>query len=113
MRNKIKTTILTRAEHHLSVRHRLNRRRLNFSLIDKVVIVTGPLVPIAVFIQAYDVWIGGKVAGLSIATWLVFLLTSATMAMYAIYHKSTPLMLNYVPLVVANAMVVAGIMVLG
>lgn len=101
---------LTVAEHHMHARTHHSKSRLSF--IDKVIIFSGPLVPIAVFIQAYNVWILNKREGLSIVTWVLMLFASATLATYAIHHRTKSLMLTYIPLVVANALVVCGILLL-
>lgn len=97
----------TAAEHHLSMRKRSGQ--LNFGFIDHLIIFSGPLIPLAVFIQAYNVWILDTGEGLSIITWSLLLFASSTMATYAVYHRTRPLMMTYIPLVIANALVVAGI----
>lgn len=99
----------TQAEHHLSLRSRA--KHADFSFIDHLIIFSGPLIPIAVFFQAYNVWILKEVDGLSIVTWALMLFASITMAMYALYHRTKPLMFTYFPLVIANSLVVAGILI--
>ncbi len=100
----------TVAEHHLSLRKRSGDN--NISFIDHVIVFSGPLIPLAVFIQAYNVWILGKGEGLSIITWSLMLFASFTMAIYAVKHRTKPLMMVYIPLVTANALVVSGILLL-
>lgn len=100
----------TQAEHHLSLRQRAGR--VNFNFIDHLIVFSGPLIPIAVFVQAHNVWILGKTEGLSIITWSLMLFASSTMALYAVHHQTKPLILTYVPLVVANGLVVSGIIFL-
>lgn len=100
----------TQAEHHLSMRFRSGK--LDINIIDKIIVFTGPLIPVAVFFQAYNVWINSQTEGLSIITWSMLLFSSATMATYAIYHKTKPLMFTYIPLVIANTLVVSGIILL-
>lgn len=101
----------TQAEHHLTLRVRRGTR--SFKFIDHVIVFSGPLIPLAVFFQAHGVWIEGEVAGLSIITWSLLLFSSSTMAVYAIYHRTLPLILTYIPLVLANTAVVLGILILG
>lgn len=100
----------TQAEHHLSLRQRAGH--VNFNFIDRLIVFSGPLIPIAVFVQAYNVWVLDKVDGLSIITWSLMLFASSTMAIYAVHHRTKPLMLTYIPLVVANGLVVSGILFL-
>jgi hypothetical protein len=99
--------ICTQAEHHFIMR--LKERKLNISLIDRIVIFSGPLIPIAISFQAYDVWFRGGPEGLSLVTWSLLLFSSVTMALYALYHKATPLMITYLPLVMANLLIVIAI----
>ena len=100
----------TVAEHH----HHMRRRKghSDFGFIDHLIIFSGPLIPIAVFIQAYNIWVLDKGEGLSIITWLLLLFAACTMAIYAIYHRTKPLMFTYIPLVIADSLVVAGIILL-
>lgn len=97
----------TVAEHHLSLRRRSGDVRIDF--IDRLIVFSGPLIPLAIFIQAYNVWLLDKGEGLSIITWSLMLFASFTMAIYAVKHKTKPLMMVYIPLVTANALVVTGI----
>jgi hypothetical protein len=99
----------TQAEHHISLRKRAGH--LNFGFIDHLIVFTGPLIPIAVFAQSYNVWILGKSEGLSVFTWTLMSFASITMATYALYHRTKPLMFTYIPLVVANLSVVVGIII--
>ncbi len=97
----------TVVEHHQSLRWRSGDTQISF--IDHVIVFSGPLIPLAVFIQAYNVWVLGKVEGLSIITWSLMLFASSTMAIYAIKHRTRPLIMVYLPLVIANGLVVLGI----
>ena len=98
----------TVADHHLSLRKRSGDTQISF--IDHLVVFSGPLIPLAVFIQAYNVWVLEKGEGLSIVTWSLMLFASFTMAIYAVKHRTKPLMMVYLPLVTANALVVTGIL---
>lgn len=100
----------TVADHHISLRRRSSDTRVSF--IDHLIVFSGPLIPIAVFIQAYDVWILGRVEGLSALTWSILTFAAGAMAAYAIYHRMKPLVMTYVPLVVADMLVVVGVVVL-
>lgn len=91
---------------------RLHNDRVDFGFIDRLIIFSGPLIPTAVFIQAYGVWSTGSADGFSLFTWSLLLFASITMAGYATYHRTKPLMITYVPLVFANALVVSGILLL-
>ncbi len=95
---------------HLRKRH-LNGKDKEITFADRLVTITGPLIPIATIPQAYSIWVNGQVGGVSIITWSIFSLTSLSMAIYAIIHREKPLMLTYLPLIVLNVVVVIGILV--
>jgi len=107
MKTKSPIDKCTQVEHYISMRRRSGQVHVEF--VDRVIVFSGPLIPLAVFIQAYSVWILDKGQGLSIVTWSLMLFASSTMATYAIKHRTKPLMMTYIPLVVANALVVCGI----
>lgn len=98
----------TQVDHHLSLRRRAGAK--DYGLIDRIVLFTGPLIPIAIFIQAHKVWINGETEGLSIFTWTLMLIAAISMAIYAIHHRTKPLLFIYIPLVVADALIVVGIL---
>lgn len=100
----------TVVDHHLSLRKRSGD--INISFIDHLIVFSGPLIPLAVFIQAYNVWILGKTEGLSLITWSLLLFASLTMAIYATKHRVKALMMVYIPLVTADTLVVTGIIFL-
>lgn len=100
----------THAEHHLILR--IRKGEYSFKFIDKVIVFSGPLVPIAIFFQAYQIWLAGDASNLSLATWLLLLFSSVTLATYSVYHRAAALMMTYAPLVVANTTVVVGILLL-
>lgn len=99
----------TQAEHHLSLRRRVEQD-VNLNFIDKLVIFVGPLIPVAAAIQAYDIWVTGNVEGVSLATWSLLTVTSFAMALYGIHHHEKPLILTYIPLFLVNILIVAGIL---
>lgn len=105
-----KTKNTTQAEHHMHVRKRIHLRELkDYGIIDHLVYIAGPLIPIAIIPQALTVWVQKETAGTSIITWIILCFTSFVMACYALKHKEKPLILTYVPLFVLNVMVVIGL----
>lgn len=98
----------TQVDHHLSLRKRAGKQE--YGLIDRIVMFTGPLIPLAIFIQAHKVWINNETEGLSILTWSLMLVAAISMALYAIHHRTKPLMFIYIPLVLADLLIVLGIL---
>lgn len=107
----MKTHPSTQVEHHQHLKKRLNKRfKLNF--IDRIVIFSGPLIPIAAATQAYAIWVKGETAGVSMLTWSLLTFTAFTMALYAIHHKEKPLLVIYIPLFIVNLTIVLGLTIL-
>ncbi len=107
-----KSGLASQAEHHLHVR----RRREPFPskqafkrLIDRMVFVAGPLIPIAIAPTAYEAIVKNETEGINLITWGTLTVTSAIMAIYACIHREWPLILTYIPLFVLNAVIVLGV----
>lgn len=103
----------TDAHHHQNVRKRLNIKKFDATIIDKLVYIAGPMIPVAIAPTAYNVWVNEEVAGVSLITWGILSVTSFIMANYAIIHREKLLLLTYVPLFLLNISVVAGVLVIG
>ncbi len=110
-RNKKLIKRVTQAEHHLHLRKRFHLRDLkDYSFIDHLVYIAGPMVPIAILPQVLTVWVNRETAGVPLLTWIVLSFTSVIMAAYAIKHKVKPLIITYIPLFFLNIAVVIGIL---
>lgn len=110
-KNKIRTT---QAEHHIHLRKRFALRQLkDYSIVDHLVYIAGPLIPVAIVPQVLTVWVDKQTEGTSIITWLILMFTSSIMAMYAIKHHEVPLIFTYVPLLALNTAVVIGLLIHG
>ena len=78
-------------------------------VIDHLVFIAGPLIPVAIAPTAYEVVIGGNTEGINLITWGTLSFTSAVMATYACIHKDMALVLTYIPLFVLNIAIVLGV----
>ena len=108
----IHTKNCTDAVHHQHMRKRIaDAKKFEISLIDRLVFIAGPLIPIAIAPTAYNVWINKEIAGVSLITWGTLTVTSFIMANYALIHKEKALILTYIPLFLLNVTVVVGVLI--
>ena len=99
----------TNVRHHQHMRKRLSSRRFQLSLVDKLVYVAGPMIPVAIIPQVYSVWVLEEVQGVALVTWIILSITSFSMGIYAAVHREKPLIMTYVPLFLLNISVVIGV----
>ena len=102
----------TDAVHHQHLRKRFaDVKKYEISLIDRLVFIAGPMIPVAIAPTAYNVWVNEQVEGVSLITWSILSVTSFIMANYAYIHREKVLMLTYTPLFLLNVSVVLGVLV--
>lgn len=83
----------------------------NIGLIDKLVYIAGPMIPVAIVPTAYTVWVNDAIEGIALPTWIILSCTSLIMSFYALVHKEKPLLYTYIPLFFLNLSVVVGVLV--
>jgi uncharacterized protein with PQ loop repeat len=81
-------------------------------LLDILTFVAGLLLPIATIPQAYDIWVSKKTAGVSLTTWLLYLIASTLFAVYGIKHKEKLLIWTYIPFVIIECFIVVGLLII-
>ena len=87
-----------------------NNPRIRF--LDGVVSFVSLAAPLTVFPQIYSIWIEKNAEGVSLLTWTLFLLFAIPLFTYSLVHKDKKLMLMYFLFMIADALVVAGILFL-
>jgi len=113
-RNKILRNVSsTDVHHHLHIRKRISDKTFQRKLIDRLVFIAGPMIPVAIIPTAYSVWFGDAAAGIALSTWIILSCTSGVMALYALIHKDKALILTYIPLLILNVSVVVGAVING
>lgn len=78
-------------------------------LIDRIVLIAGPMTPLAIAPTAYQVAVDGQTAGINLLTWGTLLFSSVIMSLYALSNKDTALTLTYIPLMLLNAVIVIAV----
>jgi uncharacterized protein with PQ loop repeat len=100
----------TDAQHHLHMRRRLASRKFQLTIIDRLVFVAGPMIPVAIIPTAYAVWGQNETGGIALPTWIILSITSFIMSLYALLHREKALIYTYIPLFFLNLSVVVGVL---
>jgi uncharacterized protein with PQ loop repeat len=79
-------------------------------IIDRVVMVTGLIGPIASIPQAVQIFSLQDAEGVSLVTWSFFILTNSALLIYSIVHKLLPLLISNICWVSIELIVVMGIL---
>ena len=108
-------------QHTLIHQHRRKRalRKLNpyphpnpkIRLLDNVVNVVSFVFPLAVLPQIYEIWVNKNVEGVSLLMWLLFLVLTLPLFLYAYVHKDRKLTIMYLLFAIAYIVVLLGLVV--
>jgi uncharacterized protein with PQ loop repeat len=79
-------------------------------IIDRVVLFTGLIGPIASVPQAIEIFSKQDAQGVSLVTWGFFIVTNASLLIYSIVHRLPALIISNVLWVVIEVVVVLGIL---
>jgi len=79
-------------------------------IIDRVVMVTGLMGPIASIPQAVEIFSMQDAQGVSLITWSFFVLANIAMLIYGLVHRIQPLIISNLAWVAIELVVVAGIL---
>ena len=79
-------------------------------IIDRVVLFTGLIGPIAAIPQAIEIYSLQDAQGVSPITWGFFIVTNGALLIYAITHRLVPLIISNILWVAIEVIVVIGIM---
>lgn len=69
----------------------------------------GILLPIFTIPQAYTVLVNKETAGVSLFTWVFYLISSSLFAVYGIKRREKLLIITYVPFTIVELLIVAGL----
>lgn len=79
-------------------------------IIDRVVMLTGLIGPIASVPQAVEIYSGLDAQGVSLISWAFFIVTNGSLLVYSIVHKLPALIVSNILWVVIEVVVVVGIL---
>ena len=106
--------------HHIHRRKRVHHLKQEFPstdprirFLDNVCLVVGVIMPLAAVPQIYKIFAFKNAAGVSLLTWLVCAILLIPMLIYGIVHKAKPIIvLNFLWLI-ADILIVTGILMYG
>jgi uncharacterized protein with PQ loop repeat len=78
--------------------------------LDRVTHLAGAVLPLLTLPQAWAVWAEGRVEGVSLTTWAAYLVVSLLFVVYGARHRSSLLLVTYIPFVVVEVAIVAGLL---
>jgi len=101
--------------HHLFRRKRIHQKHEPYPhpnkwkrLLDKIIYVVGIMGPIMTIPQVLHIWLEQNATGVSIITWISWLIIGLFWIVYAVAHKEKPLILVYCSWLVVHALVIIG-----
>ena len=99
---------------HAEARRRNPKKGTNkkeFGVLDKLVYVIGFMGIIMSIPQITTIWVGKTSAGISVITWIFYLIGSIFWMIYGIAHKSKPIMITYVLWIIVNSLIILGALI--
>ena len=79
-------------------------------LLDRLTYIGGALLPLFTVPQAAQIWLEGATDGVSLTTWTAYLVVSALFVVHGLRHGQALLLVTYVPFVVIEAVIIAGVL---
>lgn len=79
--------------------------------VDRLMMVASLIHPLTAIPQVYSIYSSHNVSGVSLWTWLGFMLIGLIFLLYALSHKLKPIILNQVLWFIVDFLVVIGILV--
>ncbi|MFW6285970.1 MAG: hypothetical protein ACOC16_02255 [Nanoarchaeota archaeon] len=94
----------SKAMHHL---HKKKPGLFN-NTIEKLAYIAGIASPIVTLPQLIQIWIFKDASGISLITWISYLLIVVIMTLYGIIHKEKPLIIMYGSLIMIDLLIIIG-----
>ena len=89
--------------------HRVVAAKRHLSLFDRIVIVVSFIYPLSASPQVVEVF-AGNIAGVSLFSWVGFLVCATLFLAYGVKHKITPMIIANSLWVVMDSLVILGIL---
>jgi uncharacterized protein with PQ loop repeat len=83
--------------------------KLYYRILDGVVSVVAVVSPFAALPQLLKIWVDHDVEGISLFTWILFLVFGLPLFLYAVAHKDKKLIVMYTLGLIITAIIVSGI----
>ena len=88
-------------------------QKKRMALVDKLMMVAATAHPLTALPQVIQIYSTQDVAGVSLQTWLGFMMIGSLYLYYGILHKLKPIILNQILWFIVDILVVAGVLIFG
>jgi uncharacterized protein with PQ loop repeat len=78
---------------------------------DKLITAVGVIFPFTTLPQIFNIWYYGNASGVSALTWLLYILCTVILLLYAIDKKLRPLIISYTLWLVFDSLVMVGALI--
>ena len=110
----------THGRHHLEKRKRLHVKHEKYphpnkwkNFVDKLVYVVGIISLIMTIPQVTIIWLEQNASGVSILSWMSYLLAVIVWILYGILHKEKPIIVVYTLWIIMEIFIIIGILIYG
>ena len=95
--------------------HHLHKKKPNNfnSTIEKLAYAVGIASPIVTLPQVLQIWMTQNASGVSLVTWVCYLVIVTVMTMYGIIHKEKPIIIMNGSLIFVDLLIIIGILMFG
>jgi uncharacterized protein with PQ loop repeat len=104
--------------HHIHKRKRIHRKHEPYPhpkkwirWLDKIVLFIAIVGPIANIPQIMKIYIEGNISGLSLPTWISYLVMAIPWLVYGFVHREKPIIVTYILWGITNLIIVIGIII--
>ncbi|MFC1691296.1 SemiSWEET family sugar transporter [Nanoarchaeota archaeon] len=104
--------------HHFHKRKRIHHKHEQYPhpdkfkrFMDKAIYVVGVLGPIMTIPQLLKIWVDKNAIGVSLVSWIAYLIGAVFWVVYGIIHKEKPIIITYALWIVLDIFIVAGIII--
>ena len=108
------------AIHHLSMRKRIYQKHEKYphpkkliNIFDKLIYIAIIVGPIMIFPQLFTIWYHKQATGVSLTSWISFVILNFIWLGYGILHKEKPIIYTSISAVILQTLVVVGVILYG
>lgn len=105
---------------HLNLRKRIHKKLEPYphpdkfkNFMDKAVFVVGFFGLFMTIPQITKIWLDQNAAGLSVVSWIAYLVVAITWVLYGLIHKEKPIIVIYSVWIMFHVMIITGISLYG
>ena len=106
--------------HHFHRRKRIHQKHEKYphpnkwkGIMDKLIFVVGVAGPIVTLPQILKIWIEQNATGVSVVSWIAYLILATFWLIYGIMHKEKPIIVAYTGWIIAELLVIIGTFIYG